>query len=381
MQIGKFNCIADGSWGSSGKGANSARLVDIFFESSNSSRINISSQNFPNAGHSCIFGDVKFVAKALPSASILRKTSGFTKMKLWLGPNSGFVNAQLDLELAQTEYESDPTTIHVHERAVVVSDRHIEMERPGGKMSTIHIASTMSGSGAAFAEKAMRQPDVNYVDTGDSRFYTVRPMDFIRGVRNELSADNTFFHEVSQGFALSLNHGTHRQTCTFRDCTPQQTYADFGLLPEHVGDVYLNLRTFPIRVGNVKEGNNMLGYSGDWMNDQEETTWAQIGMDAGMPDHEIALLAERERTTVTKRIRRVATTSKSLIVDAAEFCGATALIVNFVQYLDWSSFKAREKSQLSAKVRAYIEMCETITQLPVVMVGTGPEHRDFVWML
>ncbi len=373
MQTGKFNCIVDSAHGSSAKGAASTRLVDIFKVP------NVSSSNFPNAGHTAVQDHMKFISKALPTPAFLNMI-GKAKPQLWIGPNSGFFEDQFRKELAQTGYSSaDPM---IHERATIVTDRHIAMESPGGLQSTEYISSTMSGSGAAYAEKAMRRPEV--VTIGKVGLPAVPPMDFMRAVRNELKYGRTFMHEVSQGFALSVNHGTHYPTCTFRDCTSQQAWADFCLTPELIGDVYLNVRSFPIRVGNNYRDGQQVGYSGDFVGDQVETTWEQIARDAEMPPDEGAALAERERTTVTKKIRRVATQSWQLLADSAAATGATKLILNFPQYIHWSAYKVRggnsEFRDMHPKVREYVEKMEDTTNLKVVMIGTSAEHNDYVWL-
>lgn len=376
MKQGKFNCIVDSAHGSSAKGAASTRLVDIFGVP------NVSSCNFPNAGHTAVQGVKKFVSKSLPTPAFLNMV-GKVKPTLWIGPNSGFFLDQFNKEMALTGYNLNE--IMLHERAVVVTDRHIAMESPGGLQSTEYISSTMSGSGAAYAEKAMRRPEVLPVRAIEElKPSVVAPMEFMRRVRQELIQGMTFMHEVSQGFALSVNHGTHYPTCTFRDCTSQQAWADFCLTPEFIGDVYLNVRSFPIRVGNNYRDGQQVGYSGDFMTDQTETTWEQIAKDAEMPDDVAKELAERERTTVTKKIRRVANQSWSLLKDSAMATGATKLILNFPQYIHWSAYGVRggreQLESLHPLVRQYVDKMEDVTGLPVVMIGTSAEHNDYIWL-
>ena len=89
MQEGKFNCILDGFWGSSGKGKTSTWLADHF------STTRVSSANFPNAGHTAAFEDgTKFIAKAIPTAAILKKTRGMG-LECFISPGSGFAWKQL----------------------------------------------------------------------------------------------------------------------------------------------------------------------------------------------------------------------------------------------------------------------------------------------
>jgi adenylosuccinate synthase len=381
MQKGKLNCIVDSAWGSSAKGAASTRLVDIYNIN------NVSTCNYANAGHTAIIdgldGNVKFVAKVVPTSAILHKTKAdrFSNLNLFVGPGSGFMIEQFNKELEQTGYKINDKLVKIHQRAVIMSQRHIDIESPNGSQSTERVSSTMSGSGAAFSEKSMRRPETTLASDVMS---TLTPMQFVDTVRRTLSDGHSIMHEVSQGFALSVNHGTHYPYCTFRDCTPQQAYSDLGILPNMVGDVYLNVRTFPIRVGNNYRDGKQTGYSGDCMSDQHELTWDQIGREAGMPESEISVLAEKERTTVTKKIRRVFTFSWQLLKESASFCGATKQILNFPQYIDWSAYQMHggrtQFNKLPIKVRKFIDKMEETAGIPVVMIGTGPNHNDYIFV-
>lgn len=381
MKTGKFNILYDAGHGSSGKGAVSARLVQLFNVQ------NCSTNNYPNAGHTVRFGERKFVAKILPSPAALNIV-GLGTPNLWIGPGSGFFEQQLKDELVLTGYAAS-NRVNIHERAVVVSDQHVKLESPGSDWSTEHLASTMSGSGAAYARKAMRQKDVRFASSVfDSGYgntgYIKSPQDFAFGIRSALQSGQTFLHEVSQGYALSLDYGTHKMYCTFRNCTPQQACADMMILPSDVGDIYMNVRSFPIRVGNVITSGIQTGYSGDFCEDQIEITWDQLAKDAEMPDGMAEKLKlELEKTTVTKRTRRVATQSWSLLAQSAKLCGATKVVLNFPQYIHWSAHRISggeaEFRNMHPKVRAYVDKLEEATNLKVVMICTGADHNDFVW--
>ena len=373
---GKVDFVVDSAHGSSGKGAVSTRLVDIKHHQ------NASTCNSSNAGHTALLGDKKFVSKVLPTSAALNMF-GLAKPRLWVGANSGFFIPQLEKELSETGYKSDGEQLVIHERAVIMGQRHIDTESHGGAQSTEHLASTMSGSGAAYAEKVMRLPSAQLAG-GVASLNTVNGPTFVEKFRAALNGGQSFMHEVSQGYALSIDHGTHYPSCTYRNCTPQQAAADLLLRWSDIGDVYLNVRTFPIRVGNVVVDGQQRGYSGDFMADQAETTWEQIAKDAEFPPDEAAKLAEQERTTVTRRIRRVATQSWSLLAMSAKHCNATKLILNFPQYLHWSAHKVRggpaEYKTLHAKVRQFVERMEDVTNLPVVMIGTGADHEDYIYL-
>lgn len=382
MKKGKFNILVDAAWGSSGKGAAAARLADIFRPN------HLSASNFPNAGHTVVMSrslpsgareEQAFVFKVVPSAAALHWRDREYQPRLWIGPNSGLWVTDLESELVKTRYPR--SELRVHPRAVQMQSRHPQMEAPEGEQSTEHISSTMSGSGAAYSEKAMRKENV--VTAGIYRTDTAT--EWINSFHSHFGESRSMFlHEVSQGYALSINHGTHYPHCTFRDCTPQQACADFLIKPDQVGDVYLNVRSFPIRVGNNFRDGKQTGYSGHFYPDQRELSWPEVGAMAEMPALELGELAQREKTTVTKKVRRVATQSWQLCGEAARACGATKVILNFPQYIHWSAHNLRggreQLSGLHAKVRVYMDKLEEATGLPIVMLGTGARHESFIYL-
>lgn len=387
MQTGKFNILLDAFWGSSGKGKISTWLADKFNVQK------ISSSNFPNAGHSAVFDDgTKFVSKAIPTASILQKVNG-RKMQCWISPSSGFDWNRLVLEWEQ----AGKPKIFIHGRASLITDDHSARERSGSD-STKHIASTMQGSGAAISDKVMRKADCLLAQNDEisllaalegkehaDRIQVVLPESFRRMTWEALESGNTWFHEGSQGFALSIDHGSHYPMCTSRNCTTQAAMDSMAIPPSMVGDVYLNLRTFPIRVGNVVEDGVEVGFSGDFYSDCKELTWKDVADGSGMPKEEALALAERERTTVTKRIRRVCTFTFEGLEQAVKVNGATKLSLNFVQYLDWKDNKLRGGreafNKLSSKTRALIDSIEEESGVPVVLIGTGSNHEDIISLL
>jgi len=387
MQRGKFNILLDGFWGSSGKGKMTTWLADQF------GVINVSSSNFPNAGHSSRFSDgTTFVAKAIPTAAILKKARGMG-MTCWLSPGSGFSWERIALEWAQ----AGKPRVYIHGRASIVTEEHARREREGSE-STKHVASTMQGSGTAIADKILRKADCalawndrenmkrafDGLET-EARIAIIDSAAFRDMTWATIGGGETWLHEGSQGFALSIDHGSHYPNCTSRNCTAQAAMDNMAIPPALVGDVYLNLRTFPIRVGNVVENGKQVGYSGGFYPDCKELTWEQIAAESGMPESDAVTLAERERTTVTKRIRRVCTFSYEGLKDAVKANGATKLILNFVQYLDWSDYELRGGREafykLSNKTREMIDRIEKEAGVPVVLVGTGPDHQDVVSLL
>jgi adenylosuccinate synthase len=389
MINGKMNVILDSQHGSSGKGKISSYLADKF------GCLNVSSANYPNAGHSLVYGDFKFVAKALPTALGLKRAVGLD-MAGYVSPGSGFSIHQLAKEWKECAFPR----LYIHDRAMIVTDDHARREREGSD-STKHIASTMQGSGSALSDKIMRRPGVTTVrsmaselfsavssicDHDESlleRIHILDPMEFRNVTHSFLEfGSGPWLHEGSQGYALSIDHGSHYPESTSRNCNVQTAMDYMAVPPGFIGDVYMNVRTFPIRVGNVVEEGIQKGYSGDFYPDQQETTWEEIARNAGMPPDIASTLCERERTTVTKRIRRTASLSIQGLKDAVRVNGATKLCVNFIQYLDWNDNGLKggrsELKLLSKKSRSFIDMVESETNVPVVLIGTGASHDEII---
>jgi adenylosuccinate synthase len=402
MQEGKLNIILDCFWGSSGKGKTSAWLADHF------SVEHVSSSNFPNAGHTAAFADgTKFIAKAIPTAAILRKIKG-VGMKCWISPGSGFAWEQLMKEWVA----SGKPEINIHSRASIVTRDHKQRESEGSE-STKHIASTMQGSATAMVDKILRKENCVLANTTDlgkvlgstyasdpaiydlfggenpqtvqdlmqeflERVHVIDAWDFRKLTHRAIESGHAWLHEGSQGYALSIDHGSQYPNCTSRNCSVQAAMDHMAVPPKMVGDVYLNLRTYPIRVGNVVEEGVQKGYSGDFYPDCQELTWEQVAANSGMPEAEAKSLAERERTTVTKRIRRVCTFSYEGLRDAVKVNGATKLVLNFMQYISWSDYQVRDFEKLSAKSRHFIDSVEEAAGVPVVLIGTGALHDDMI---
>lgn len=372
MQKGKFNWVGDGQVGSTGKG-----LINSYLAWKNKPDI-ISCTNSANAGHTAILPDgTKFVAKAIPSSAILNGRdidgSGPYQPMVVIGAGASFTIEQI---LKEYEECNKPELV-IHERAGVITQEHKDAENSlsGG---TKHIASTMQGCGAFAASKIMRGPNVSlarnypelkqFIDLG--RYAGTKYSDgYLPLLLIEALKDgNTILHEGSQGFSLDINHGIDYPHCTSRSCTLGQSMTDMGIPHQLVGDVYLVIRPYPIRVGNVVEDGVTVGHSGGCYPDNEETTWAAVAEAAGAPVEVTA----GEFTTVTKRLRRVFTWSDTEFARAIAVNGATKICLNFANYIDWSCYGKNNWDDLSVKIKDWIARLEDKHNVEVVLVGTGP---------
>lgn len=370
----KVNVILDAQWGSSGKGKFATWLADKHKSQA------ASTSNGPNAGHTVEYGEHRVVFKALPAALAAPSVSyGLITGAAVFSPDQ--VNNEV---LALRKFKGKTFDISFHDRAAVLSASHKISEEASPTLA--HLSSTRQGTAAAMTDKIMRDPLVtigsqcrSLVSKLALTATIVTPDQFRNQVAWHLSMRHTLIHEVAQGFALSIDYGHSYPYCTSRNCTVSKALDDLGMPPAALGDVYLNMRPYPIRVGNLEDN-----YSGDTYWDSEETFWDTIALMSGMSKEEAEKLKSRELTTVTKRLRRVFTFSPYGFKCACEVNAPTKLIVNFVQYLDWElagATGAYALHQLPRKIRDFCELVQSIANAPVVALGTGPGHHEVIEVL
>lgn len=314
---GKASVIVGGQFGSEAKGLAAAHLA--LNDVSTTIRVISTTNAGAQAGHTTVLPDGrKFVCFHLPTIGVLLKTS-----TIYL--NAGSI---IDLDLLKKEVEAVSSVtgeleedlwdrIVIHPHAAVIQDKHKEAEAAGS--STAAIGSTQKGVGAALVSKIRREPDAVMAAHAEKVPCMVERIDLNRVLDNGAIAVTV---EIPQGTGLSINASDFYPHCTSRDCWVGQGLTDAGIHPKHLGAVAMVVRTYPIRVGNnVKDGVE-IGNSGTFFSDSEELNW-----DGNFPN------VEPERTTVTKRVRRIATWSRDQYVRALHLNRPDFIFLTFTNYL------------------------------------------------
>jgi adenylosuccinate synthase len=165
---------------------------------------------------------------------------------------------------------------------------------------------------------------------------------------------------------LSLHHGFYPHV-TSRDTTVAGCLAEAGISPSRVRKVILVCRTYPIRVQSPKDGD-----SGPM---SQEVDWKTIAQRSGIP---LAELRRTERTSTTKRKRRVAEFDWVLLRKSASLNAPTDIALTFADYLNIANRNASRFEQLDITTIRFIEEIERVAAAPVSLISTRFHSRAIV---
>jgi adenylosuccinate synthase len=250
----------------------------------------------------------------------------------------------------------------VHGEATLITDDHKVTET--GLVG--QVGSTGKGIGAARAARLLRQAD-RVIDSDVAwDALDLRGIEVVTGTGQWRETGSAVVIEGVQGYALGL-HAGHYPQCTTSDCRAIDFLSMAGISPwdpKHAGPgrptdlkVWVVARVFPIRVA---------GNSGPM---QGETSWAELGL-------------PEERTTVTKKVRRVGAPDWDLVRQAVAANGgppvarvALSMMDQFypeVRDLPWSETDPRwERAEKS------IRALQDEVGAPISMVLSGPNTGAF----
>lgn len=350
---GKVVALVGGQFGSEGKGVIAAHIANLF-------NVHVRTGG-PNAGHTFFFQDRKWVMQSVPCG--------------WINPMAMLVigaGGLMDVDQLCAEidmiYEADPSIVDrlvIDSQCGVISEWHKIEE--GGTKGEMHkrIGSTGKGVGAARRDRVMRDPDKfllmkDFLASPSPAGHPWKLGDLIKDntyalIEDARSLGNHVLLEGTQGSGLSLIH-SFWPYATSQDTNAAQLAADAGIAPNKVTGVILVCRTYPIRVA---------GNSGPL---QGETDWDYISRRVGKP--------VQEKTTVTKKIRRIGTWDEALVSKSVLLNDPSYLAITFMDYLAPESEGASEFDQLSPRAKGFIHYAETVYGTPVAFIGTGgPEFQ------
>ena len=305
MSKGKLMVLVGGQYGSEGKGAIARHLAFDY-----NVHVRVGS---PNAGHTFYWDGAKHVMQSIPCG--------------WINPNAKIVigrGALLNMKQLMKElvhimhwYPDFLDRLIIDENAGVLDEKFHEQE--GGVNGEMHrrIGSTGEGVGPARVARINRDPAQfrQFKDVAEE--YGLEQCLRINTPGMLAAWQDMGFNvliEGTQGSALSLLH-SYWPYCTSIDTNAAGIISEVGIAPSRVTDVLLVCRTYPIRVA---------GNSGPM---KGEIDW---GILSAMTDGYV----HPERTTVTKKIRRVATWDDDLFQQSCILNAPTGIALTFADYID-----------------------------------------------
>lgn len=306
--------LVDLQFGSTGKGALAG------FLSARNEYDAVISCNMPNAGHTAYSPEgQKFMHKVLPSGIFSPKLT-----MVGIGPGAVFSIDRLVEEWAAVCGYRQDLTLVIHDAAGILLPAHKETEQA----TLSRISSTMQGSAEALISKIRRQEGATakYHEFELAQRLSEYGPAIIVNQSDWLTAlchHENILAEGSQGYSLGISSGFY-PFCTSRECTPARVISDCSIPVGWLRDVYGSARVHPIRVGNTPDG-----YSGDWYTDQCELSFEELGQ---IP----------ELTTVTQRVRRIATFSETQIKEAMIMACPTHVFLNFCNYSEGDARYAQD---------------------------------------
>jgi adenylosuccinate synthase len=305
-----LDMIIDCQFGSTGKGLIAGYLAKKYRPDT------IVTSWAPNAGHTFIDADGrKFIHTMLANGIV---SPGLKRVMI--GPGSLINPEALMRELRECSDLVSIDQLIIHPNAAVVMQSHIDEE--AGPMTKI--GSTKKGAGAAAIQRIRRDPDKMNVASHALEGPLARRVVSVQDWISILLEDAMHVQiEGAQGYSLSMYNGFYPY-CTSRDVSKWQLLADAGIPADAMAPANINVvgtcRTFPIRVANrYNESGEQVGWSGPYYDDQEETSFEDIGQ-------------KTELTTVTKLPRRIFTYSKQQMEQAIRYNGVNEVFLNFANY-------------------------------------------------
>jgi len=302
----KIDIVVGGQFGSEGKGKVTYYLAK---RSKHKCVIRIGGSN---SGHTIN----KIILRHLPASVLLPKGICI------IGPGS-----YLNVKILLNEIKNySPYKLYIHEAAVIIDNC-----RKKSLYLAKAIGSTESGTGNAVINRIERKTTLSTIKN-------IKPLKKYIVNSNQLQdiISKGCIIEGTQGFGLSLLHSPYYPYVTSRDTTAAGFTSEVGISPRDIKNIYLVIRTYPIRVG---------GNSGPL---PKECTWKNLGLNP-------------EYTSVTNRKRRIAKFNSDIVKKAISCNNPTHIILNHLDYIHKNNRKT------------FIKNVEISINRKIDFIGLGPK--------
>ncbi len=292
----------------------------------------------PNAGHTVIWRGKKFGLRQVPCGFV------YEGARLLVGPGV-LINPEATLK--EVEETGIGARFGIDRKCAVIEARHIEQDRTSEHLKE-KIGSTGTGCGPANVERVSRVARLANEIPELQRFLADVPSE----VNEAIKRGELVMVEGSQGFGLSLIHGTYPYV-TSKDTAASTLAADVGVGPTKVDDVMLVFKAYVSRVG-----------AGPFATEISPEKSEELGI--------------VEYGTVTRRRRRIGEFDFELARRSIMINGATQLALTCLDRLFKGCRGARSLDELTPEARAFVKGLEEELGVPVTLISTGPDIGNMI---
>jgi len=325
--------IAGGQFGDEGKGK-----IVAYLALHDKPKIVVRAGVGPNAGHTVIWRGKKFGLRQVPCGFV------YEGARLLIGPGV-LINPEVTLkEVEETDIDK---RFGIDRQCTIIEAHHIEQDRTSEHLKG-KIGSTGTGCGPANVDRVGRVARLAK-DIPELQPFLV---DVPSEVNGAIERGELVIVEGSQGFGLSLLHGTYPYV-TSKDIAASTLAADVGVGPTKVDDVILVFKAYVSRVG-----------AGPFPTE--------------MPPEKAEELGIVEYGTVTQRRRRIGEFDFELAKRSVMINGATQLALTCLDRLFRGCRDARSLDKLTPEARTFVEKLEDELGVPVTLISTGPDIGDTI---
>ncbi|MEM3421287.1 MAG: adenylosuccinate synthetase [Candidatus Hadarchaeum sp.] len=325
--------IAGGQWGDEGKGK-----IVAYLALTDRPKIIARAGVGPNAGHTVNYKGRTFGLRQIPSGFV------YEGARLLIGPG---VLVNPEVVLKELEMTGTANRFGVDRRCAVIEPAHIEQDTKSEYLQG-KIGTTGTGCGPANVARVSRTAKLA------EEVPELKP--FLADVPAELNEaidhGSLVFVEGSQGFGLSLIHGTYPYV-TSKDTTASTLAADVGVGPTKVDEVMLVFKAYTSRVG-----------LGPFPTEISQEKAEELGI--------------VEFGTVTGRRRRIGLFDFALAKRAVMINGATQLTLTNLDRMFKGAAKVRRWRDLPSDAKDYVDKIEKELGVPVTIISTGSEVEDVI---
>ncbi len=291
-----------------------------------------------NAAHTVWYLGKRYALHMVPAAFVNEKC------RLLIGTGANIHVAQFLEEVEETKVEN---RIGIDYQASIIEEKHSIQDKTNAHLKGV-VGTTGRGVGPAIEERVRRSAKLA------KNIPELQPYlaDVAKEVNNAIDNDKEVLLEGTQGLMLSLFYGTPPYV-TGRDTGASAICSEAGVGPTKVDDVLVVFKAFMTRVGAGP-------LPGELSKEEAiKRKWFEVAAGTGR---------ERRSAPFSFEIAK-----KAVVINSATQAAVTKLDIMYPQCKSVRSYE-----ELPEEAKQFVAKIEKETEVPVVLIGTGPGALDII---